>query len=186
MLLPKKDIVPGDVLLGLSSSGLHSNGFSLVRKIVEISGLLYSSPCPWDADMTLGRALLEPTRIYVKQIIPAVHAGLLKGMSHITGGGFIENIPRILPTGLGCDIDLTAWSLPPVFKFLAKEGRVQPLEMCRTFNNGIGMVIVVGRDQVDSARKVLQDAGEAKVYEIGQVTSTGRVVMTNLHAWNFE
>ncbi|KAJ7070804.1 aminoimidazole ribonucleotide synthetase [Mycena amicta] len=139
-ILPKRNIMAGDILLGVESSGLHSNGFSLVRKIISLTGLPYSAPCPWDEQTTLGRALLEPTRIYVKQILPAAKAGLLKGMAHITGGGFIENIPRVLPPNLGCYIDTAAWPPPPVFRFLMKQGGVAPLEMARTFNNGIGMV----------------------------------------------
>jgi phosphoribosylamine--glycine ligase/phosphoribosylformylglycinamidine cyclo-ligase len=183
LILPRPDITVGDILLGVSSSGVHSNGFSLIRKIVSISGLSYSSPCPWDEQTTLGRALLEPTRIYVKQILPAVHAGLLKGMSHITGGGFIENIPRVLPGNLGCYIDTSTWDLPPVFRFLIKHGRVEPLEMARTFNNGIGMVIIVGRNQVDQAIQSLRAAGEAQVYRIGEVTIESGVDMQNLQTW---
>ncbi|KAJ7651708.1 aminoimidazole ribonucleotide synthetase [Mycena polygramma] len=151
-ILPKPNIVAGDILLGITSSGLHSNGFSLVRKIISISGLTYSSPCPWDEQTTLGRALLEPTRIYVKQILPAAQAGLLKGMSHITGGGFIENIPR--------------------------HGGVAPLEMARTFNNGLGMVCIVSHKDVEVAIDALQRSGQAKV------VATPGVEMRNLEAWS--
>jgi phosphoribosylamine--glycine ligase/phosphoribosylformylglycinamidine cyclo-ligase len=184
LILPRSDITSGDVLLGVSSSGLHSNGFSLVHKIISLTGLAYDSPCPWTSGTTLGRALLEPTRIYIKQILPLVHAGLLKGMSHITGGGFIENIPRVLPKDLGCYIDASTWDLPPVFRFLMKEGGVEPLEMARTFNNGIGMVIIVGRDRVDVAVQALKEAGPADVHRIGEVIPGKGVAMRNLAAWS--
>jgi phosphoribosylamine--glycine ligase / phosphoribosylformylglycinamidine cyclo-ligase len=184
LLLPRTDITSGDILLGLPSSGLHSNGFSLVRKIISLSGLSYNAPCPWYTKVTLGRALLEPTRIYVKQILPSVHAGLIKGMSHITGGGFIENVPRILPDGLGCYIDASTWDLPPVFRFLMKQGGVEPLEMARTFNNGIGMVVIVGRAQLDQAMKVFSDAGPTIIFRIGEVVQGHGVEMRNLSAWS--
>jgi len=183
LILPRQDICPGDVLLGIASSGLHSNGFSLVRKIVSLSGLSYSSPCPWDETTSLGRNLLEPTRIYIKQVLPAAQAGLLKGMSHITGGGFIENIPRVLPKGLGCYLDASCWPLPPVFRFLMKRGRVDPLEMARTFNNGIGLIVIVGKNYVDEALKVFQKNGGAPVYVIGEVTEGSQVDMRNLDHW---
>ncbi|KAI8980765.1 aminoimidazole ribonucleotide synthetase [Trametes punicea] len=183
LILPQPTIAPGDVLLGLPSSGLHSNGYSLVRKIVALSGLSYSDPCPWDAQRTLGAALLEPTRIYVRSVLPVAQAGLLKGMSHITGGGFVENIPRVLPKGMGCFIDASTWELPPVFRFLMQHGRVEPLEMARTFNNGVGMVLVVSPDEVPRAIEALQSAGEKLVYRIGEVTAKSGVEMRNLNAW---
>lgn len=183
LILPRPDISIGDVVLGLPSSGLHSNGFSLVRKIVSVSGLEYSSPSPWNPTITLGAALLEPTKIYVKTLLPAVREGLLKGLSHITGGGFLENIPRILPSGVGCYIDARAWELPPVFRWLMKEGRMQPLEMARTFNNGIGMILIVARDKVDEAILTLQASGE-QVYRVGEVVIGEGVEMRNLDAWS--
>jgi len=183
LILPRADIIPGDVLLGLSASGPHSNGFSLIRKIVSISGLSYLSPCPWDEGVTLGRALLEPTRIYIKQVLPSVHAGLLKGLSHITGGGFIENIPRVLPKGIGCFIDVSTWELPPIWRFMMKHGSVEPLEMARTFNNGIGLVVIVGRNQVDETVRRLQTSGEAEVHKIGEITGKSGVELRNLEAW---
>ncbi|KAF8215967.1 bifunctional purine ADE1 [Mycena galopus ATCC 62051] len=183
LILPKPNIVAGDILLGITSSGLHSNGFSLVRKIVALSGLGYASPCPWDAQTTLGRALLEPTRIYVKQVLPAAKAGLLRGMSHITGGGFTENIPRVLPKHLGCYIDAAAWPLPPVFRFLMQHGRVAPLEMARTFNNGLGMVCIVSHKDMEVAIDALQRSGDAKVHKIGEVVAAPGVEMRNLEAW---
>jgi phosphoribosylamine--glycine ligase/phosphoribosylformylglycinamidine cyclo-ligase len=183
LILPRSDIVVGDILIGLSSSGIHSNGFSLVRKILSLTSLSYSSPCPWDANSTLGRALLEPTRIYVKQILPAAQAGLIKGMAHITGGGFVENLPRVLPQGLGCMVDVSTWNLPPVFRFLLQQGGVEPLEMARTFNNGIGMVLIVGADKADEVTKFLQGRGESKVYQIGLVQSGSGVEMRKLETW---
>ncbi|KAJ7246284.1 bifunctional purine ADE1 [Mycena haematopus] len=183
LILPKPNIVPGDILLGIASSGLHSNGFSLVRKVVAISGLSYSSPCPWDEQTTLGRALLEPTRIYIKQVLPAAQAGLLKGMSHITGGGFIENIPRVLPKKFGCYIDASTWTMPPVFRFLMKHGGIAPLEMARTFNNGLGMVCIVSHKDVEVAIDALQRSGPAKVHRIGEVVASPGVDMRNLEAW---
>ncbi|KAG5647546.1 hypothetical protein DXG03_008899 [Asterophora parasitica] len=182
-ILPTPDIAAGDVLLGVASSGVHSNGFSLVRKVVSISGLDYTSPCPWDNKTTLGRALLEPTQIYISQVLPAAKAGLLKGMSHITGGGFIENIPRVLPKNLGCFVDASAWTLPPVFKFLMQHGKIEPLEMARTFNNGIGMVVIVSPDKVDAAISAL-DKGEAEIFRVGEVVAKPGVEMRNLHAWS--
>ncbi|KAH7930515.1 phosphoribosylamine--glycine ligase [Leucogyrophana mollusca] len=183
LILPRPDIVPGDIILGIQSSGLHSNGFSLVRKIISVAGLSYSSPCPWNEEITLARSLLEPTRIYIKQVLPAVHQGLLKGMSHITGGGFIENIPRVLPKGLGCYVDVSTWQLPPVFAFLMKHGGVEPLEMARTFNNGIGLVVIVDQDHLDQALGVLRQTPEASVYRIGEVTAKSGVEMRNLQCW---
>lgn len=185
-ILPRADIIPGDVLLGIASSGIHSNGFSLVRKVIEMTGLSYSSACPWDDQKTLALSLLEPTRIYVKQVLPAVHQGLLKGMSHITGGGFIENIPRVLPKGLGASIDASTWQLPPVFRFLMQRGGIAPLEMARTFNNGIGLVLIVGREDVDRAVKVLRETDAAAVYQIGEVTDKSGVEMRNLECWNLQ
>jgi phosphoribosylamine--glycine ligase / phosphoribosylformylglycinamidine cyclo-ligase len=182
-ILPSPDIQAGDVVLGLASSGLHSNGFSLVRKIIDRAGLTYSDPCPWDDKNSLGRTLLEPTKIYIKQLLPAIHAGLIKGMSHITGGGFIENVPRVLPKDLGCRIDAAAWEYPQVFRFLAKHGGVAPLEMARTFNNGIGMVVIVGAAQVDSAIALLRQSDGTPVYRIGEIVSEIGVHMENLHTW---
>ncbi|KAF7307134.1 Phosphoribosylformylglycinamidine cyclo-ligase [Mycena indigotica] len=183
-ILPKRNIMAGDIVLGIESSGLHSNGFSLVRKIISRTGLAYSAPCPWDEQMTLGRALLEPTRIYVKQVLPAAKAGLLKGMAHITGGGFIENIPRVLPPDLGCVVDAATWQLPPVFRFLMERGGVAPLEMARTFNNGLGLVCIVSHKDVDVALDALERNGSAKVFKIGEVVAKPGVEMRNLERWS--
>ncbi|KZT55014.1 phosphoribosylamine--glycine ligase [Calocera cornea HHB12733] len=183
LLLPRPDIKPGDVLLGLASSGVHSNGFSLIRKIVQLSGLGFSDRTPWDSTLTLGAELLKPTRIYIRQLLPAVRKGLIKGMSHITGGGFTENIPRVLPSGTGCTLDLSAWARPKVFGFLSKAGNVSGEEMARTFNNGIGMVLVVDAAQVEEAIASIKQAGEKEVYKIGRITNTPGVKLEHLEAW---
>ncbi|KQZ15819.1 MULTISPECIES: phosphoribosylformylglycinamidine cyclo-ligase [unclassified Mesorhizobium] len=168
-LLPTDDIVEGDVLLGLASSGLHSNGFSLVRRIVEVSGLKWDAPAPFDKDRTLGEALLEPTRIYVKSVLKAVrNTHGLKALAHITGGGFPENIPRVLPKDFSAELDLDAIDVPPVFSWLARTGGVSPEEMMRTFNCGVGMIVVVASGQAAQVAAVLQEAGET-VTPIGQI-----------------
>jgi phosphoribosylamine--glycine ligase / phosphoribosylformylglycinamidine cyclo-ligase len=127
--------------------------------------------------------LLEPTRIYVPQVLPAVHANLIKGMAHITGGGFIENIPRALPKGMGCFVDVSKWDLPPVFRYLMKTGGIEPLEMAKTFNNGIGMVVIVHPSNVQKAISVLREAGTGEVYEIGEVTAQSGVQLRNIQLW---
>jgi phosphoribosylformylglycinamidine cyclo-ligase len=161
-------VVAGDVLLGLASDGVHSNGYSLVRKVVEHAGLSWDAPCPF-GDGSIGAALLAPTRLYVKPALAAIRAGGVHGLAHITGGGLTENLPRILPEGLGADIDLTAWTLPPVFRWLADTGGLAQAEMLKTFNSGIGMVLVVAADKSDSLTALLRDAGET-VYPLGHVT----------------
>jgi len=161
-------VVEGDVLLGLASNGVHSNGYSLVRKIVETSGLGWDAPCPF-ADGSLGAALLAPTRLYVKQALAAHRAGGLHGLAHITGGGLTENLPRVLPKGLGADIDLSAWALPPVFRWLVDQGGMTQGELLKTFNSGIGMIAVVSADRAEALAQVLTGAGET-VYRIGTVT----------------
>lgn len=183
-LLPQPTISKNDILLGLTSTGLHSNGFSLVRKIIARTGLEYTSPVPWDPSKSLGNVLLQPTKVYIKQVLPALKKGLVKGMSHITGGGFIENIPRVLPKDLGCSIDVSTWELQPVFRFLMKEGHVDPLEMARTFNNGIGLVLVVSPENVDAAIETLQSNGDSKVVKMGLITDTPGVQMVNLDRWS--
>lgn len=182
-ILPRPNIGPGDVLLGVASSGVHSNGFSLVRKVVALSGLTWTSPCPWRPSVSLGHELLTPTKLYIKPLLPLTQAGLIKGMSHITGGGFTENIPRVLPKGSGCTVDAAAWALPPVFRFLMAHGGIEPAEMARTFNNGVGMVLIVDRAAVDEVKTRLAAAGE-EVYEIGEVTAGSGVQMLNLDAWH--
>lgn len=163
-----RDVGNGDVLLGLASDGVHSNGYSLVRKVVEAAGLGWNDAAPF-ADGPLGRALLVPTRLYVKPALAAIRAGGVHGLAHITGGGLTENLPRILPNGLGADIDLSAWSLPPVFTWLAKAGGIATPEMLKTFNCGIGMVLVVSADRAEALASLLSDAGETVVH-LGTVT----------------
>src|SRR3569623_311942 len=172
-LLPRKDIAPGDALIGLASSGVHSNGFSLVRKVVERTGLPFDAPAPFAPVMKLGGALLAPPKLYVKSCLKAIReTGGIKALAHITGGGFTDNIPRVLPKNLGVRIDLTAVPVLPVFKWLAKEGDIAELEMLRTFNCGIGMIAVVERDKLVDIMKVLSDNGERAVL-LGEVTEAG-------------
>jgi phosphoribosylformylglycinamidine cyclo-ligase len=168
-ILPRRDIAAGDMLLGLASSGIHSNGFSLVRRLVAEAGLRWDSPAPFAPDVPLGRALLTPTRIYVKPILAALRAGApIKGLAHITGGGFIENIPRILPGEIAARIDLEAVAVSPVFGWLAGLGRIAEREMLRTFNCGIGMVAVVPEGEADSIAARLAESGE-RVTRIGRL-----------------
>ena len=162
-----RDVAEGDVLLGLASDGVHSNGYSLVRKLVEVSGLGWDASCPWQ-DGTLGAALLSPTRLYVTQCLAAIASGGVHALAHITGGGLIENLPRVLPEGLGAEIDLNAWELPAVFGWLAKTGGMSEAEMLKTFNCGIGMILVVDADMADEVSAVLTGAGET-VSRIGHV-----------------
>jgi phosphoribosylformylglycinamidine cyclo-ligase len=157
----------GDVLLGLTSSGVHSNGYSLVRKIVERSGLKWSDLCPF-ADGTLGEALLAPTTLYVKGAVAAVKADAVHALAHITGGGLTENLPRVLPEGMGAEIDLDTWTLPPVFGWLAEHGGIDQAEMLKTFNCGIGMIAVVPQDKLSVAEGVFAAAGHG-VHRIGVI-----------------
>jgi len=160
-LLPTNDIVEGDVILGLASSGVHSNGFSLVRKIVERSGLDWSDPAPFDGQRSLAEALLTPTRIYVKPILSAISGTHgIKALAHITGGGFPDNIPRVLPPAYAAEINLDAVDVPQVFSWLAEQGGVAAEEMLRTFNCGIGMIAVVAAGQAAQVAAVLQKEGE--------------------------
>ncbi|MGE5547060.1 MAG: phosphoribosylformylglycinamidine cyclo-ligase [Solirubrobacterales bacterium] len=167
-LLPLENVTEGDVVLGLASSGVHSNGYSLVRRVVVSGGHNYAAPAPFAPGKTLGEALLEPTRIYVKSCMAAVRAGTLKALAHITGGGLIENVPRVLPEGVVAELDAKTWTLPPVFAWLAKEGGVEPHEMARTFNCGIGMVAVCAPDKAAEAVRILTEAGET-VFTIGRI-----------------
>ncbi|MDR6660668.1 phosphoribosylformylglycinamidine cyclo-ligase [Tardiphaga robiniae] len=160
-LLPTKDISVGDAVIGMASSGVHSNGFSLVRKIVERTGLSYADKAPFSPVMTLGGALLTPTRLYVKSCLRAIReTGAVKGLAHITGGGFTDNIPRVLPKNLGVRIDLPALTVLPVFKWLAKEGDIAELELLRTFNCGVGMIAIVKREAVQQVMDILREGGE--------------------------
>lgn len=187
--LPRKDaMAEGDVLIGLASSGVHSNGFSLVRKVVQKRGLDYKDAAPWDSSKSVGESLLTPTRIYVKPLLKVlgseVGSKTVKGMAHITGGGLTENVPRMLPKHLSAEIDVTAWELPPVFKWLA--GSVEPAELARTFNTGIGMVVAVAAEGVEDVIKGLEEAGE-KVYRLGRLVKreegNNGTVLNGLESW---
>ncbi|CAN7444902.1 phosphoribosylformylglycinamidine cyclo-ligase [Bosea sp. LjRoot237] len=172
-LLPRADLVAGDVVLGLPSSGVHSNGYSLVRRIVALSGLAWEAPAPFAPERMLAEALLEPTRIYVKSLLQALKAAPgIKALAHITGGGFPDNIPRVLPDDLGVAIDLPAIAVPPVFGWLASVGGVAEREMLRTFNCGIGMIVVAEAAQADAVMAALAEAGEKPV-RLGEVTARG-------------
>lgn len=168
-LLPRPDITVGDVVLGLSSSGVHSNGFSLVRKVVDASGLRLDEPAPFSPVMTLGAALLTPTRLYVKSCLRAIReTGGVKGLAHITGGGFTDNIPRVLPKGLGVRVELPAVPVLPVFKWLAAQGGIAEPELLRTFNCGIGMIAIVARPALAAVTEAFAEAGETATY-LGEV-----------------
>jgi len=166
-LLPSTDLVEGDVILGISSSGLHSNGFSLVRHLIEKSGLAYDGPAPFASPDNLAKSLLEPTRIYVKPVLDALRQGCpIKAIAHITGGGLIENIPRILPRGFIAEIDLLSFKPPPVFKWLAQDGNIDEQEMLRTFNCGIGLVMCCAVQHAEKLSSIIESHGES-VQQIG-------------------
>ena len=178
-------VKPGDVVLALASSGLHSNGYSLVRKVVADAGLALSKPAPFASNLSLGEVLLEPTRIYVKSGLAAARSGKVKAFAHITGGGLIENIPRVLPDGTCAALDAARWELPVVFGWLAKTGRIAPEEMARTFNCGIGMVVVTAPEDANALAAMLEQAGE-RVLEIGRIeTAVGapQVRIAGLERW---
>ena len=168
-VLPRADIAEGDFIIGLASTGVHSNGFSLVRKVVAKTGLSWEAPAPFAPELTLGEAILTPTRIYVKSCLAAIRATkAVKGFAHITGGGFPDNIPRVLPKGFGARIDLARVPVLPVFKWLASEGGIAQNEMLRTFNCGIGMIAVVAPKDAAAVADALTRAGEA-VSTLGEV-----------------
>ncbi|WP_417318317.1 phosphoribosylformylglycinamidine cyclo-ligase [Emcibacter sp.] len=188
-ILSGETIAPGDIVLGLASSGIHSNGFSLVRRLVADSGLGYADPCPFDKNKTFGEALLTPTRIYVKSCLANLKEGTLKGLSHITGGGFVENIPRVLPKNVAVEVDAGTWTLPPVFDWLRTQGNITAAEMAKTFNCGIGMAVVVAAENADRARNIFEDNGET-VYTIGRVVertdgAPATVVNGNAGDWGY-
>jgi len=183
--LTGEGVAPGDIILGLASSGFHSNGYSLVRRVVDMSGLGYGANAPFAENQTLGEALLTPTRIYVKSCLAAIRAGHVKALAHITGGGFIDNIPRVLPDNLAVEIDAAQVPLPPMMAWLAKAAGIEGAEMARTFNCGIGMAVVVSPDQADAAEKVFGDHGET-VSRIGRITEHSggpQVKMQNIGSW---
>ncbi len=176
-ILPRSDIAVGDVLIGLPSSGVHSNGYSLVRRLAEQQGLGWDAPAPFEAKSTLAEALLTPTRIYVKPLLAAIKAtggarGAIKALAHITGGGLSENLPRVLPDTVAARIDLGAFAAPPVFGWLAKAGRLSDAEMLKTFNCGLGMIVVAAKGHAEAVLAVLKAAGEAASI-VGEITPPG-------------
>ena len=166
-------VQPGDILLGLASSGVHSNGFSLVRRLIADNGWKLDAPAPFNRSRTLADLLIEPTRIYVKSLLPVVRAGRIAALAHITGGGLLENIPRVMPSGSHAMVSAEAWPLPDLFAFLQTGGAIEPGELARTFNCGIGMVAVVRPDEADAVTRDLEAAGET-VFRIGQVEAGER------------
>ncbi len=186
-LLPRDDIGEGDAVLGLASSGLHSNGFSLVRRIVEDRRLDLHAPAPFAPEAALEEALLTPTRIYVKSCLAAAREGHVKALAHITGGGLVENVSRVLPPSLAAELDAGTWPLPPVFAWLAETGRLAPAELARTFNCGIGMVAVVGAADVEAASAALARDGDT-VRPIGRIGrrasgSAATTIIAIVEAW---
>ncbi len=168
-VLPRTaDMVAGDVLIGVASSGVHSNGYSLVRKVVEKSGLSWDAPAPFAPGAKLGEALLTPTRLYVKSALEALRVGGVKGFAHITGGGITENLPRALPDGLDAEVDLDCWMPPPVFAWMAKSAGIAAPEMLRTFNCGIGLVVVVSEKFSGHVIEAFQQSGD-KAVRLGHV-----------------
>jgi len=189
-LLPKLDLMaPGDVLVGVASSGIHSNGYSLVRKLVfEVAGLTWGAPAPWEQSArTVSSSLLTPTKLYVKSCLPLVKEGLLKGMAHITGGGLLENIPRVLRDDLAAEVDLSKWQLPSVFQWLAQTGRLDSREVSRTFNCGVGMVLIVAPSNVDQVLSALSASGE-EAFVLGNLSTRADpntpVILHNTEKWN--
>lgn len=173
------DIQAGDTVLGLASSGVHSNGFSLVRKIIADAGLSFDSVAPFDNSVKLADVLLEPTKLYIKSLIPVIKQKMgIRGLAHITGGGLTDNIPRVMPEGLGVKLDAGQWPLPPVMRWMAQCAGISPADMARTFNCGIGMVVICPADKADEISQALSEAGES-VYTLGQVIADadGQVII---------
>jgi phosphoribosylaminoimidazole synthetase len=176
-ILPQ-GVCVGDALLGLPSSGIHSNGFSLVRKLIEKEGLDFNSPCPWDNAPTIGDSLLTPTKIYVNDCLPLIKKGLVKGMAHITGGGLLENLPRSLPCGVGAEISGHP-SLPSVFKWMQRASGLDDKEMLRTFNCGIGMVLIIHQANVSAVKEMLKSTSDDVVYDLGVLVEGSGVNVTS-------
>ncbi len=177
-LMTGQAVVPGDIVLGLASDGLHANGYSMVRHVVRAQGLSYKDPAPFASCFTLGEALLVPTRIYVQPCLTLIRAGFVKALAHITGGGLLENIPRVIPNSCAASLDATTWSLPPVFYWLARNGPIALLEMVRIFNCGIGMIAVVPPIAVERAIELLAENGIPS-FSIGVITPrNGEVAIT--------
>jgi phosphoribosylformylglycinamidine cyclo-ligase len=177
-LLPRADITVGDTLVAIASSGVHSNGYSLVRKIVELSGLAWTADAPFASGQSLSEALLTPTRIYVKPLLSALKAGIgIKALAHITGGGFIDNIPRVLPDQLAAHVDLNAVNVPKVFGWLSQVGGMSEREMLRTFNCGVGMLVAVAPDDAQKLVDHLNAAGEIASV-VGRLTARAEEAVT--------
>ncbi|VDM49392.1 unnamed protein product [Toxocara canis] len=184
-LLPLKEkISDSDILIGISSNGVHSNGFSLIRKIFDHNRIAYNERCPWNGDITFGDELLRPTRIYVKSVLPVLQSGLVLGVAHITGGGLKENVNRILPDNVKAVIDCLSWQIDEIFEWLQSVGPVEPSEMMRTFNCGLGMVFVTARQNVDAVMRLLNENGE-RSFIIGKTEKRSKgedhVQLVNLH-----
>jgi phosphoribosylformylglycinamidine cyclo-ligase len=184
-VLTGAEIRPGDVILGLASSGIHSNGFSLVRRIVEREQWKLDERFPSGDGRTLAQAILEPTRIYVRSLLPLAQQRRIKGLAHITGGGLLENIPRVLPENCHAVVESDRWSLPAIFMLLQQSGGLVPEEMARTFNCGVGMAVIVGPDDTDGVTESLNQAGET-VFRIGRIEegSRGCTVRGKAGTWN--
>lgn len=174
-LITGEDIAEGDVILGLPSTGVHSNGYSLVRRIIKDNGLSLDKVYG-DMDKPLGEVLLTPTRLYPKPVIPVLKGTKVNGMVHITGGGFYDNIPRVLPKGTRAVLDAEKWPLLPIFPFLMKEGGVEPREMYRTYNCGLGMLLIMNRENAEKAKEILKSINEP-VYEVGEITKGNQDVV---------
>jgi len=172
-VLPRtSEMREGDIVIGVASSGVHSNGYSLVRRVVEQAGAKYDAPAPFDATRTLGEALLAPTRLYIKSGLAAIRAGGVKGLAYITGGGITENLPRALPDGLDAAIDLDAWTPPKVFGWLARSAGIEAAEMLRTFNCGLGFMAVVAAESADQVIHAFEAAGE-RACRVGELVQGG-------------
>jgi phosphoribosylformylglycinamidine cyclo-ligase len=184
-VLTGKEIAPGNLILGLASSGVHSNGFSLVRRIIEQEHWDLGSPLPAQDGRSLAEVLLEPTRLYVRSLLPLIQQGHIKGLVHITGGGFLENIPRVLPDSCHAFVDTSRWELPLIFTLLQEGGRIAPAEMARTFNCGVGMAVIVAPEQADTVSNAVEGAGET-VFEIGRIEAgeRGCTVSGQAGIWN--
>ena len=184
-VLTGANIRPGDLIFGLGSSGVHSNGFSLVRRIIEREEWKLDEKLPGESGRTLGEILLEPTRIYVRALLPLVQERRIKCLAHITGGGLLENIPRVLPDGCHAVIDASRWQLPAIFALLQEGGGIAPEEMARTFNCGVGMAAIVSADEAAAVASLLEGGGES-VFEIGRVESgeRGCTVHGQAGTWN--
>jgi phosphoribosylformylglycinamidine cyclo-ligase len=171
-VLPKLDTMrAGDALIGVASSGVHSNGYSLVRKVVERTGLPLTAPAPFAPNVTLGDALLTPTRLYVKSGLAAIARGGVKGLAHITGSGITGNLPRVLPPGLDAEVDLASWKLPPVFRWLAQEAALRDAEMLQTFNCGVGLIAVVDASRTADVIAAFNENGE-RAFVVGSLVAS--------------